>query len=110
VKSLVEIFLKNLSFELQKRGVKQTELAKIAGLKQESISRLVNQTRRPNLQTVNKIAKALKLKPWELFVDYDAGEIGPLSKDEKTAILEYRGIADPTKREIAILAIKALKD
>jgi transcriptional regulator with XRE-family HTH domain len=68
----------------------QAELGRKAGLKQESISRLMNRTRKPNLQTVDKIASALDMKPWELFIDYDAGEVGPLSKNEETLISNLR--------------------
>ena len=36
------------------------------------------------------IAKLLGVQPWELFVDYQEKEVGPLSEEEKDLILEVR--------------------
>lgn len=86
---------------LQRKGLNQTELGKRAGLQQESISRLINRTRKPNLQTIEKIALALEASPWELFVDNDSGEVGPLSKEEKTLVSNYRAIRENAQRRTA---------
>lgn len=40
------------------------------------------------------IAKLLGVSTWELFVDYDAEEIGPLSEQEKAMVLNLRKLSD----------------
>lgn len=51
---------------LQKE-LSQEELAKIVGVKQQSISTYENQTRMPSLQIAMKLAQALEKTPSELF-------------------------------------------
>lgn len=58
--------------------------------------------------SIQEIAKALDVEPWELVVDYDAGEVGPLSEEEKTLVLEYRRLATENK-PLLQAAAKAMK-
>ena len=48
--------------ERQKRNLTQKDIAKRSGLTQQAISALENQTRMPNLSTLLKYTKALKIK------------------------------------------------
>ncbi|WP_405317111.1 helix-turn-helix domain-containing protein [Faecalibacillus faecis] len=48
--------------ERQKRNLTQKDIAKRSGLTQQAISALENQTRTPNLSTLLKYTKALKIK------------------------------------------------
>jgi transcriptional regulator with XRE-family HTH domain len=48
------------------RGMTQAELAAKAGLSREYVLRLENASQDPTLSTIEKLAKALKVKPAEL--------------------------------------------
>ena len=48
------------------KGMTQAELADKAGLSRASVNNLLKHGRRPRLDTVGKIAKALGVKPSEL--------------------------------------------
>lgn len=56
-----------LSSELEKRGLSQSELARLAGVSRGAISHLINQTRKPGPEICEAIAHALKLPPETVF-------------------------------------------
>ena len=87
----------------------QADLAKALGVKQRTYSAIENGTNRMYADYLPIISKALGVSIGDLFGESDP-EIGPLRKEEKAMVLEYRGISDKTKREFALLGIKALKD
>ena len=56
-----------LKVVLFEQGIKQSWLAKQAGIKEQTISDIVNRRRRPSLQTAIRIAKALNMHVEDLF-------------------------------------------
>ena len=46
------------------------------------------------------IAKLLGVAPWELFIDYDARETGPLNENEKALVLNFRHASSDTERRV----------
>lgn len=50
----------------QERGLSQESLSSMAGLDRTYISMLERGKRKPSLETIEKIAKALDMKSWEL--------------------------------------------
>ena len=53
----------------KKKGISISSLAEKMGVKQESLSRAINGN--PTVETLNKIAEALEVPMWQLFVDPD---------------------------------------
>ena len=53
----------------KKKGISISSLAEKMGVKQESLSRAINGN--PTVETLNKIAEALDVPMWQLFVDPD---------------------------------------
>ena len=54
------------------------------------------------------IADLLGVQVWELFVDYDAKEIGPLSDQEKAHLLNLRQISDKADLTVVQGIVKRL--
>lgn len=84
----METFGDWLQGELDKRGMKQADLARESGLTTATISRLITQQRGPDDATCLKISKALGIPVEDVF--RRAGKLPPQSE------LEH----DPTLREI----------
>ncbi len=83
------------------------KLAKLLRVKSpEAASRIENGINPLNANYLEDISKLLGLKTWELFVDYDAGEVGPLNDEEKTLILDFRKVPPGKKREVVKDAAK----
>lgn len=56
----------------ESRGTTPTALARISGLNPSGLSRLeCGVNRSPNIETLQKIAKALRMKSWQLLKIYD---------------------------------------
>ena len=52
---------------MNKANLSQADLARITGLSTGAISNLINQVRSPSPEALNKISKALKLSPENVF-------------------------------------------
>lgn len=82
-KDLSTIVAANVKAHMEARGLKQTALATLAKVSQKTISNLLsNQDKetRPKsatLESVEKVAAALKIEPWKLLMD--------LTKEERLA-------------------------
>jgi len=59
-------FQKNLSAIVRRQGITLQELADRCKIRRSYLSRLVHGHHSPNLETVEAIAKALKMQPYEL--------------------------------------------
>jgi transcriptional regulator with XRE-family HTH domain len=66
-KTLVEKFAENLRAERARRKMSQGDLAAAVGISTSYVSFLERGLRSPPLETVDKIATALKMKPVDLF-------------------------------------------
>lgn len=66
----------------KEKGINITQLAEVMGIKQESLSRAINGN--PTIETLQKIADALKVELWELFTS-------STSKEELTALIAHKG-------------------
>lgn len=62
-----KLFSEWLLQEMNKANLSQADLARITGLSTGAISNLINQVRSPSPEALNKIAKALKLAPENVF-------------------------------------------
>lgn len=70
--SLLQVFSANLRHYRRKLGLSQEEFADIAGLHRTYISSLECGKRSIAIDNVEKIASALCIEPYILFVDIDA--------------------------------------
>lgn len=59
---------------MSERGINITELSKSTGITNANISNMIHGKTSPNLDTIERIAKALGVDAWELLKDADAGE------------------------------------
>lgn len=88
--------------ELEKRNMSQSDLAKLSGLSRGTLSNLISGTRGLGTDSINAIARALKLPPAQVF---EAAGILPANKDvdpwvEQMNVL-LNSIKDPKSRGIA---------
>ncbi len=86
-------------FEVRRaRKIGLDKLAKPLRVKtREAASKIENGQNPLNANYLEDVAELLGMKIWELFVDYESGEIGPLSQEEKSLVLEYRRMATENK-------------
>lgn len=63
--------MNNVAKLREKRGLKQGELADLAGVKQPHISRLENGVEGVTLGVIIRVADALGVPVWQLFADQD---------------------------------------
>lgn len=67
-----------MSFQLKRvmaeRGLNITELAKLTGITNANISNMIHGKTSPNLDTIERIAKAIGIEPWELLRDVESDE------------------------------------
>lgn len=68
-------FSGRLRFLRDQRGLTQDELAELAGLSRDGISRLERGTRSPQLKTIKKLAQALGVDPEELLGSLEAAPL-----------------------------------
>ena len=87
-------------FELRKaRGISLDDLGRVmGGITRSTTSSIENGIIPLRAEYIPAIAKLLGVAPWELFIDYDAGETGPLDKDEKTLVLNFRLVETDSDR------------
>lgn len=66
IKKMIELRIKEIAKE---KGMTLNDLAKKIGVTQPSISRMVNSVIMPSWDTLERIAKVLKVEPYELMSD-----------------------------------------
>ena len=64
--------IKEFRFE---KGLSQNDLGKLTGMSQQQIAQYENEKRRPKMETLAKIAKALDVSVSELISDEYIGEV-----------------------------------
>lgn len=98
------LFLQKI-FELRKaKRINLSQLGKVLGnIGKSAASHIENGDVPMKVEHVPAVAKLLGVQPWELFVDYKAGEIGPFNEDERELVLNFRTIKNEKSR-------KAIKD
>ena len=82
--TLKQIFIANLKKYRKLSGLSQMSLAELCDMGGNYISQIEMGRRLPSFETIEKIAKALKIPPSHLFIDENATEIVedmPLTKD-----------------------------
>jgi transcriptional regulator with XRE-family HTH domain len=84
----MNLFSKNFLKILEEKGLDQKDVAPKIGISASTLSRTLH--RNPRLSSILKAAKGLGVEVWELFVDQDKGELGPLTEDEKEFIGNLR--------------------
>lgn len=65
------IFAANVARIRERRGLTQEQLGWAAGIHQTAIARIEKGERKPNLDTVFKLASGLEVPPADLFVGID---------------------------------------
>ncbi len=94
--------------ELESRGLSQSELARMAGLARGTLSNLINGTRGRGPDSIEAIARALKLPPELVFREAGLLPSKP-SRDDETEELNYLiEQLPPDKKPIARSILKAL--
>ena len=58
---------KNILESMKVKGITQTELAKLLGVKQNTVSQWINGVNEPNCQTIVKLCYVLEITPNEIF-------------------------------------------
>lgn len=90
-----------LQKEMLKRGLNQSELAKLAGLNRNIINKVINQVSWPTPETIKAIAKGLKLP--EAVVFQAAGLLPPAvegGEDEENLKYLFSRLTPEDRREI----------
>lgn len=83
----------------KKARVSQRQMADCLKIGQTTYSAMERGQNEMLLRYIPKIAKALNVQTWELFVDYQKGEVGPLSDQEKRLIAHFRGAKTQKQRK-----------
>lgn len=84
--------MENLKRIRKDRGLTQVQLAEAAGCNQATISKMEKGDKNATLDMVERIAKVLKVEPWELFGIDDLRQryldaLSRASEDKKRAVL-----------------------
>lgn len=95
----MNLLAKNFKKKLSAKGLDQLEVANKIGMSPSVLSRIINKHKDPRLSSIVKIASGLGVRPWELFIDEDEGDSGPLSEQEKVLISNFRTAASDTERK-----------
>lgn len=74
--------------QLEERGWSQSELARRVGVTRQAIGRIINEGRKPQIETINNIAMALGESPTELMIR--AGLLKEIN-DPRQAAVEILG-------------------
>jgi len=94
-------FISWLENELEKRGWDRAELARRAGLATSTVTRILNQERRPGPEFCRAIAKALGYPQWFVFFKAGLLEDSPndfIEKAEAHTILRLLQLLPPEDR------------
>ncbi|MDL1870647.1 helix-turn-helix domain-containing protein [Deltaproteobacteria bacterium PRO3] len=91
-------------FEVRKaKGITLKQLGKVIGNISESGASSVENGDVPlKAEYLPAVAKLLGVKVWELFSSYDPRDLGPLQDEEKSLVLNFRGIDSPKNRKIIL--------
>ena len=68
----------------ERKGITRIQIEDATGLKKGYLSDLFNGKSNPTVETLQKIADALKVEVWELFTS-------SISKEELTALIAHKG-------------------
>ena len=83
---LKEVFVQNLRKYRRERGLSQMTLAELCGTSTSYIGQIEIGNRFPSLEMIEKIAKALKIKPYLLFYveegDFLDGQVLAIKSDQ----------------------------
>lgn len=89
----------NMANIREARGLTQRQLADMVGANQATISKIESGTGNPTLSMINRIAKALRVHPSQLF------SMGSLQQRALDAILAMQ---DEREREAAIIVLEKM--
>ena len=89
----------NLTKIREARGLSQTELARMVGANQATISKIEAGIGNPTLSMINRIAKALRVSPSMLF---------SMNALQERALNAITSIDDPGHREAAIIVLETM--
>lgn len=89
----------NLERIRQSKGLSQAQLAEMVGANQATISKIEKGVGNPTLSMINRIAKALRIHPSELFT------IDALRQQALDAIDQ---IEDPAKKQAALIVLRSM--
>lgn len=101
---------KNFNKILDEKRLTRKHVEDKCGMTQPELSRILNENRDPRLSTIHKIALGLGVESWQLFVEEKLNEVGPLSDEEKSLIIEFRKIPANDKRKVIKDTIKAFSN
>lgn len=59
---------------MSERGINITELSKLTGITNANISNMIHGKTSPNLDTIERLAGALRVDSWELLKEPEEGE------------------------------------
>lgn len=107
---VMNIVTKNVMRLLEERKWTQFQLAKLSGLNESGLSRLLNANSNPTLSSIEKLARAFDIKASDLLLEYSIDSLGPISGEEKTFIRELRNIRSDYNRQALKGIMKALSD
>ena len=95
-----------LSKELYKRGWSQSELARRAGISQQTISAIINARNKPSTQTSKAIAKALNL-PLQIVLE-NLGVIETKTRSKENEITIRLSLLSKEELQAILTIIKSL--
>lgn len=107
---VMNIVTKNVTRILEEKKWTQIQLAKLAGLNEGGLSRLLKSTSNPTLSSIQKLARALDIEPYKLLVEYSPNSLGPISNEEKVFITELRNVRSEHDRKVVLSVIKSLSN
>jgi transcriptional regulator with XRE-family HTH domain len=101
-----EAFRENLRRERKRYGYSQEHFAELCGLSQNYIAALENGRKYPSPEAMQKIARALNLKPYLLIVEDDPGEVSERAESMTRFIDEARRRIEIDLEECARLFLR----
>ena len=87
----------NIAYFLKKRGLIQAELAEKIGVNRSTVSGWVGAHKKPEFDNIDRMAEALNVQVYELFVDHK-GNSDPFVEN-----LDYRALIENNPDAVAIL-------
>ena len=83
---ICKVVSRNIREKRNALGYSQEKLAEVSGIAPLTVWKIENQDMWPGPETVTALAKALKLRPYEFFLDEYEDSILPIQNVEKTKI------------------------
>lgn len=93
------LVMDNLANIREMRGLNQSQLAKLVGANQSTISKIEDGKANPTLSMINRIAKALRVHPSMLFT---TGSM------QQRALNAIESIDDPARKEAAVIVLESM--